>query len=72
MKKINILLIVFTVCCLNGCQTVKKTDFDEGYVSANKNFLGDNPYWSNNYRVNSSNYFSNRDFTPLGIYNYGM
>ena len=63
MKKI--IFLVLCVVFLSSCQTMAKTDFDEGYVTP-AGYSGDNPFWSNNYRLNTSNYFANRNFTTPG------
>lgn len=63
MKKI--IFLVLSVVFLSSCQTMSKTDYEEGYVTP-AGYSGDNPYWSNNYRINTSNYFGNRNFNRPG------
>lgn len=66
MKKY--ILLVLCIVFLSGCETVAKTDYDEGYVTPT-GYNGTNPFWSNNYRLNTSNYFGNRNFSsPSGYY----
>ena len=67
MKKI--IFLVLYVALVSGCQTLTKTDYDEGYVTP-AGYSSDNPYWSNNYRLNSSNYFGNRNFLQPGPERY--
>ena len=66
----NIICLVLSIVLLSGCQTLAKTDYEEGYVTP-AGYSGDNPYWSNNYRLNTSNYFGNREFYQPGpeLYN---
>lgn len=64
MKTKIILLVV--VCALgSGCQRAHKLDYEYGYVSPT-GFAGNNPYWSNNYRLNSSNYLGNMSMPRYG------
>lgn len=63
-----IILATMTAGFIQGCQRFEKVDYEEGYVTPT-GLQGDNSYWSNNYRLNSSNYLANRNFDHAGIYN---
>lgn len=63
------IMLLVTVCLLaSACQRTQKLDYEYGYVSPT-GFAGNNPYWSNNYRLNSSNYLGNMSMPRSGKYN---
>ncbi len=70
MKKY--IISVFCVGLLCGCQTKPNPDYQFGYVTpvtySSARYNGNNPDWGNNYRLNSSNYYGNRNVARPEMY----
>ena len=67
------ILFVFCIAILSGCQKNINSDYQFGYTNAsyqnNWRYNGDsNPYWGNNYRLNSSNYSGNQNYSRPEMY----